>query len=112
MKKNNGKNIQTSKSKSLLKDLEPLVNRLNELSIQAYQAYKPLVEDLIIIQTKDDNKIQLTLDYILDFCYDEQMLILYKKLCRYYWEINPQVTANYINYYREMWDGDKKEKIG
>jgi hypothetical protein len=37
------------------------------------------------------------------------MLLLYKKLCRYYWKINPQATADYINYYREMWDNDSFE---
>jgi len=44
---------------------------------------------------------------MLDFCSDDKVLSLYKKLCRYYWNINPQVTANYINYFREMWDSDE-----
>jgi hypothetical protein len=49
---------------------------------------------------------------MLSFCFDEQMLLLYKKLCRYYWDLNPQATADYVNYYREMWDeeSEKEEK--
>ncbi len=69
-------------------------------------------EALIKSKTTNNNEIELLLDYMLDFCGDSQMLLLYKKLCRYYWEINPQATAIYINYYREMWDNttDKIEE--
>ncbi len=109
MKRDSGKIIQSNESKSLLDDLRPLINQFGELSIQAYETYKPQVEHLIRSQTKDDNKIQHTLDHILDFCFDDQMLLLYKTLCRYYWKINPVATADYINYYREMWDSDKPE---
>ena len=33
-------------------------------------------------------------------------LALYKKLCRYYYTLNPAATADYVNYYREIWDTD------
>ncbi len=74
--------------------------------------YKPVVDEIIRSKTTDDHKIQLTLDYMLSFCFDEPMLLLYKKLCRYYWDLNPQATADYVNYYREMWDeeSEKEEK--
>jgi len=41
---------------------------------------------------------------MLDFCFDAKVLDLYKKLCRYYFEIDPGATASYVNAYREMWD--------
>jgi hypothetical protein len=31
-------------------------------------------------------------------------LSLYKKLCRYYFAIDPEATVSYVNAYREMWD--------
>jgi nucleoside-triphosphatase len=31
---------------------------------------------------------------------------LYKKLCRYYFGIDPKATVNYVNAYREMWDSE------
>jgi len=49
------------------------------------------------------------LDGILDFCFDADMLLLYKKLCRYYFNIDPVATVSYINFYREMWDSDNRE---
>ncbi len=41
---------------------------------------------------------------MLDFCFDDKMLLLYKKLCRYYYDINPEATVSYVYAYREMWD--------
>jgi len=43
---------------------------------------------------------------MLDYCFDDEMLLLYKKLARYYFTINPQGTANYINYYRERYEDE------
>jgi len=92
--------------------LKSFVERFNELTKQAHAAYMPQVEALIKSKTTNNNEIELLLDHMLDFCGDSQMLLLYKKLCRYYWDINPQATAKYINYYREMWDNttDKNEE--
>jgi hypothetical protein len=32
------------------------------------------------------------------------MLVIYKKLCRYYFDIDPNGTVFYVNAYREMWE--------
>jgi hypothetical protein len=37
-------------------------------------------------------------------------LSLYKKLCRYYFKINPEVTASYVYAYRDMWDEGEADK--
>ena len=31
-------------------------------------------------------------------------LLTFRKLCKYYFDINPQATVDYINYYREQND--------
>ena len=41
---------------------------------------------------------------MLDFCFDDGMLVLYKKLCRYYFDIDPKATVLYVQVYRDMWD--------
>jgi hypothetical protein len=35
--------------------------------------------------------------------------MLYKKLCRYYYNIDPQATVEYVNAYRDMWDSEIEE---
>jgi len=44
---------------------------------------------------------------MLDYCFNEGMLLLYKKLYRYYFDINPEATAFYVNAYRELWEEQK-----
>jgi hypothetical protein len=36
--------------------------------------------------------------------------MLYRRLCRHYWQFNPEATVSYINAYREMWDGAEDAK--
>jgi hypothetical protein len=95
--------------KALIEDIKTLFESQQQLAKQALEVYTPMVEDIITNEVRDENRIGHTLDRILDFCFDGNMLLLYKKLCRYYWEINPHATANYINYYREMWDSESEE---
>ena len=78
-----------------------LAQQLKPLSNQAIPLYTQRVEDIINNQIIDHNHIELTFDGMLDFCYDDEILLLYKKLARYYFTVNPQGTADYINYYRE-----------
>lgn len=85
-------------------DINAIVGQFSNLANEALRVYKPIVNEIIEKKNRDENHIQRTLDYLLDFCFDEKLLTLYRRLCRYYWNIDPQATANYIDYYREMYD--------
>lgn len=100
----------------MIEEIKKLIESRNQLAQQACGQYATLVNSIIASQTKDVNHISLTLDYMLDFCFDDQMLLLYRRLCRYLYDIDKETTASYINAYREMWDengenfGDKNFK--
>ena len=94
----------------MLEDLKIWIERRNEVARQALEGYRSEVERLISNQSANDLEIQRTLDHLLDFCFDDQILLLFKKLCRYYWDINPQATADYVNSYRDMWDEESKKE--
>ena len=97
---------ENEKYEELLEGIKGLADQMNQLTELAYVQYAPVVEDLIKRRCTDENEIEHLLDWILDFAYEEKMLLLFKKVCRYYYPINPQATAEHINYYREMWDED------
>lgn len=80
---------------------------LQHLQQRAAQDYKAVVDDILLTQSRDIQRIEHTLDHLLDFCGYEPVLHLYKKLCRHYWGIDPAATADYINAYREYWDSDE-----
>ena len=68
-----------------------------------------MIDVIVSTCSKNAQEIERTLDGMLDFCFDSKVLLQYKRLCRYYYEINPINTAFYINSYREMWDSDDNE---
>lgn len=94
----------------LVKSIGEIAKKLNQLARQAEQQYTLEVEAILKAQSRDPQRIEHTLDGILDFCFDPSMLILYKKLCRYYFEIDPEATASYVNAYRELWDDEERPK--
>ena len=88
----------------MIEDIKALIESHGNLALQAHEQYSPLVNSIIVAENKDVNHICYTMDGILDFCYDDQMLLLYRRLCRYLFDIDPQAASDYVNYYREMWD--------
>ena len=67
---------------------------------------RSLRAEVIATRSRDVRQIEHTLDGLLDFCGHEQALLLYRRLCRHYFDIDPAATADYINAYRELWDSE------
>jgi hypothetical protein len=88
----------------LVKSIGELAKTRNRLARQAEQQYTFEVEALLKAQSRDPQRIEHLLDGMLDFCFDSAMLSLCKKLCRYYFKIDPEATAPYVYTYRDMWD--------
>jgi len=93
-----------SKEENLVQQIREQAKAVEELAGQAARLYADEVEAVLNMQSSDPQRIERCLDGILDFCFDSRMLTLYKKLCRYYFEIDPESTASYVNAYRDMWD--------
>ncbi len=80
-----------------------------DLNKQKYVIVKVEIEKIIRDNVKDERYIQRKLDKMLDillFYENDDSLLLFRKLCKYYFSINPIVTARYINYYKEQNDSD------
>ena len=90
------------------KNLSKLAKKLQDLNKQAYNEYKPRVDDIIVNKRTSQKEVEWLLSQMLDFCFDDKVLSLFKTLCRYYWDINPQATVDYIRYYREMWEEESQ----
>ncbi len=73
--------------------------------------YEPIVNGIINSRSRDRKKIVHTLNGLLNFCGNPAVLQLYKKLCRYYYPLDPKATAQYVLFYLERWDPKGLEKI-
>ena len=95
---------------NMFESIRGLASSLHAINQRAVREYTPVVEAILRSPIPNTQHIERTLDGLLDFCGYEPALHLYKKLCRYYFYINPTVTVEYIEAYRELWDSDQEAK--
>jgi hypothetical protein len=101
--------MATKKDQSDFAPILEMAKAAEQLTLRAIGIYSVEVENIIESNTKNQQTIERCLDGMLDFCYDKKMLLLYKKLCRYYVTINEAAVIDYINIYRELWDNEENE---
>ncbi len=89
-----------------------LAPQIAALFRQAIQAANVAVNDIIQSGEQDTAYIDQQLDHMLGFCCDPDMLLVFKRLCRYYFSIYPVATAGYVHAYREMWDMPDEVVLG
>jgi len=94
---------------TLVQNIGGLLSGVQRLAHQAHAEYSPEVDAVIHEQLRNPQWIERLLDGILDFCFDPEMVRLYKKLCRYYFAIDPNATVSYVNSYRDMWDDNGRK---
>ena len=97
-----------SKMKPQTNELVQAIGKLavaqQQLARQAEQQYSVEVDSILRDHCREPQHIERVLDGMLGFCFDEEMLRLYKKLCRYYFKIDQMATVSYVYAYREMCD--------
>ena len=84
-----------------------IAEQLNNLHASAYHIYKEQVTD-ICSREASRSEVEHLLDYMLDFCGDEKILHLFKKVCRQYLQKYPDVIESEIQFYKEYYDIDKE----
>ncbi len=98
--------------RDLLADLSAAIAPLHALHQQAVETLAPRVREILHHGSRDARLIEHTLDNLLNHACIPDGLVVFKSLCRHYWQINPEATASYIAAYREMWDADDPETKG
>ena len=86
-------------------ELYDMCKNIIDLNKQIYVIIKDEIEDIMRNNISDNMKIERKLDVMLDillFYETNNSLLTFRKLCKYYFDINPQATIDYINYYREQ----------
>jgi hypothetical protein len=94
-----------------LRNIIDLVESLRGIQEIGVAQYTPVVENIIGTRCRDARHIQHMLDHLLDYACHPSGLELFKKLCRYYWTLDPAATADYVGIYREMWDSDESDPM-
>jgi len=87
-----------------------IVTLQRKMAKQTLFYWKPEAEKIISTKSKDINAIEHSLDALCEAAFDDEVLNVFKSLCRYYYGIDQQATFEYIQIYREMWDNDEENK--
>jgi hypothetical protein len=85
-------------------NLDQLAGQMVALFRQAVPLANLEVNAIIQSSERGTQRIEHQLDHMLGFCCDPDMLAVFKRLCRYYYGIDPVAAAGYVQAYREMWD--------
>lgn len=96
-----GKEIDTT--------IKEIVNQMNDLGQEAYYEYLGPVEKLCDNENASENEVGLMLDYLFDFCGNDKVLGLYKKVCRTFYKKYPGCIAEYIMQYRMKYDTEPSD---
>ncbi len=94
--------VDAARMDELVDAIRPLAEGLRALHAQAVALYTPEVDAIIASRSRDVHRIERTLDRILSVCAHDDALALFKRLCRYYYGIDPEATAHYVYAYRDM----------
>lgn len=80
-----------------------MAKALSDLQDRAVEAYRPLANDICNRKATED-EVDNLLTWMFDFVENEQMLLLFKKVCRTYLYTYPEVVGFYIMEYRKEYD--------
>ena len=89
--------------------IEALAASVSRLARRAAEEYAPIVNAIVSERSQNIWHIDRTLDGLLDFCFDPEALLLYKKLCRHYFAIDPAAATEYVYAYRGQLKGDSHQ---
>lgn len=80
------------------------VTDIHHLAEKAIPELRSETKYIIQTQSTSIQAIENSLDRLLDFAFHPKALSLFKELCRYYLDIDPEATQQYVSFYKEMYE--------
>ena len=82
-------------------DFSEMVSKIQE---QSYSAFSLLSDQICNDPLADQNEVEKMLDSLLGYCYDDRILDLYKKVCKTFYSKYPNMIAEHILMYKDMYE--------
>lgn len=90
-------------AQSMDEDIKKIACMITELDGLAYSTYKPIVED-ICTRIASESEVEHILDYMVGMCNSDRMLNLFKRVCRKYIYLYPEMITSEIYTYKDMYE--------
>ncbi len=91
----------------LISKLIPIIKQLDKLVEESVPVLSTEVDRIIRTKCRDAMTVERLMDSLLDMAFYDEVLAIFKKLCRYWYYIDPESTAFYIMTYRDMYDNNE-----
>lgn len=92
-----------------IEEIKILIDEISELQKDTVKDLEIEINYIINKRIIDDNRVANVFDSLLNLLQTDEVLILFKKLGRYYYYVNPYLVCDYVNFYKEMYlDNDDK----
>ena len=83
---------------------EHICNMIQQLNDDLLQFYTPAVQDICSREEITESELEHFLDYLVSACISNDMLLLFKKVCRRFYKEYPETITEYIMIYKEMYE--------
>ena len=90
-------------AQSMDDDIKNIARMIMDINEVAYNTYKTIVDD-ICTRKAPEPEVEHLLDYMVGICNDERLLEMFKRVCRNYIDIYPQMIMSEIYTYKEMYE--------
>jgi len=81
-----------------------LAQQFKGLANDALPIYKAFSEDVLCERLTDIQEIERNLDGMVSFCFDDRILLLYKKVLRKLYDQHPETVKSYVDIYYDMFE--------
>ena len=88
----------------MTQEFEHICNMIQQLNDDLLQLYTPTVKDICNRVEITESELEHFLDYLVSACISNDMLLLLKKVCRRFYQEYPEIIAEYIMIYKEMYE--------
>lgn len=93
-------------NEAFIREIGEMLMQIQNLLKQGLIPLSVQVDRIINNRIIDEKQLDELLSDLLDYTQIEEGLAVFKRLCRYCFYLYPQMTAEYICYYREIYDPD------
>lgn len=87
--------------------IDSIVENIKKLGRWDFLVYKPIADDICSERTVKEKELENVLDGLLSVCISDQMLSLFKQVCRKFYHQYPEIITDYVMFYKEMYEEER-----
>ena len=87
-----------------INEIELIAESIKNLFTQAFLIYKPIVDDICSGRKVECKELEDVLDGLLSMCLSDEMVNLFKRVCRKFYYQYPEIITDYVLFYKEMYE--------